>query len=94
MADEPMEREDTTAYNLTWFFTGALIGVAAGILLAPASGKETRQRLSATAARSREAVGDKSKDLIEAGREMFERGRQLVEDASDLFERGRKLVRG
>ncbi len=94
MSEELMERENTTASNLTWFVTGALIGVAAGILLAPASGQETRRRLSETASRGREAVEDKSKDLIEAGRDMFERGRQLVEDAADLFERGRKLVRG
>jgi gas vesicle protein len=94
MTEELIERENTTASNLAWFATGALIGVAAGILFAPASGRETRRRLSETASRSKEAVEDKSKDLLETGRDMFERGRKLVEDASDLFERGRKLVRG
>ena len=94
MAEESMERENTTAYNLAWFVTGALIGTAAGILFAPASGRETRQRISETAVRGKGAVEGTSKDLLEAGRDLFERGRQLVEDASDLFERGRKLVRG
>ena len=35
-----------------------------------------------------------SEDIVEAGREMFDRGRKLVEDAADLFDRGRKLVKG
>jgi hypothetical protein len=41
-----------------------------------------------------EAVTDKSKDVAEASRDMFERGRKVVEDAAELFERARKLVRG
>ena len=33
-------------------------------------------------------------NLMDASRDMFERGRKLVEDAAELFDRGRKLVRG
>jgi len=32
--------------------------------------------------------------IVEASKDMFDRGRQLVDDAADLFERGRKLVKG
>jgi hypothetical protein len=32
--------------------------------------------------------------MMEAGRDVFERGRRLVEDAADLFDRGRRLVKG
>jgi gas vesicle protein len=80
--------------NLAWFITGAAIGVAVAVLYAPRSGKETRKAICDTTCRGKEAVAGTSKDLADAGREMFERGRQLVEDAADLFDRGRKLVRG
>jgi gas vesicle protein len=80
--------------TLAWFLTGAIIGATAAILYAPKSGKETRQFITDKTQQSREAVVETSKDVVEASKEMFERGRKLVEDAADLFERGRKLVKG
>jgi len=80
--------------KLTWFLTGAAIGAVVALLYAPNSGKETRKMLSKTGRRSKEAIEDTSRDIAEAGRDMFERGRKLVDDAADLFDRGRKLVRG
>jgi len=38
------------------FFAGAMAGAAAALLAAPASGTETRRRLSGAVERSREAV--------------------------------------
>jgi hypothetical protein len=43
---------------------------------------------------SKDAVTESSNNIVEASKDMFERGRQLVDDAADLFERGRKLVKG
>ena len=80
--------------NLAWFFTGAVIGAAIAIMYAPKSGKDTRQAISGTAQKSKEAVSETSGNIMEAGRDMFERGRKLVEDAAELFDRGRKMVRG
>ncbi len=77
--------------RLAWFLTGAVIGVTIAMLYTPSSGRNTRQLITD---KSRDALGDTGKSLIEAGREMFDRGRQLVEDAAELFERGRKLVQG
>jgi gas vesicle protein len=92
---EDMERkEDSTASTLAWFITGAAIGVTVAVLYAPKSGKETRQYLSEKAQAGKEAVEGASQDIVDASRDMFDRGRKLVEDAADLFERGRKLVRG
>ncbi len=85
---------DESAGKLAWFLTGAVIGATIALLYAPRAGKDTRQCLSDASTRGREAVTETSKDIIDAGRDMFERGRKLVEDAADLFERGRKLVRG
>ena len=80
--------------NVVWFLTGAFIGTAVAILYAPKSGKETRQYLADKVQQSKDAVTESSTNIVEASKDMFERGRQLVDDAADLFERGRKLVKG
>ncbi len=90
--DNVNEEERTS--RLAWFLTGAIIGATAAVLYAPQRGKETRHYLTDKAQQSREAVSETTQDIIEAGRDMFERGRRLVEDAAELFERGRKLVKG
>jgi len=92
MADETQDNEGTSA--LAWFITGAVIGATVAVLYAPRSGRDTRRMLTERTQQSREAISGTSKDLIDAGKDMFERGRKLIDDASDLFERGRKLVRG
>ena len=97
MADqyrEEREKEEQTVSTLAWFLTGTAIGVAAAMLYAPKSGKETRRYLSERAQEGREAVESASQDIVDASKDMFERGRKLVEDAADLFDRGRKLVKG
>ncbi|HLK69902.1 MAG TPA: YtxH domain-containing protein [Bryobacteraceae bacterium] len=86
--------EQSGTNNLAWFLTGAIIGTTIAMLYAPKSGKDTRQFITDKTQQGREAITDTSKDIAEAGKEMFERGRQLVEDAAELFERGRKLVKG
>ncbi|HLH16696.1 MAG TPA: YtxH domain-containing protein [Bryobacteraceae bacterium] len=83
--------DDEGANRLGWFLTGAVIGVTIAMLYSPRSGKDTRQYLSD---QGREKFGDGAQGIIEASKEMFERGRQLVEDAAELFERGRRLVNG
>lgn len=90
--EEELQEERSSA--LAWFLTGAVIGATAAILYAPRSGKETRQYLSEKTRQGREAINETSRDIVDASRDMFDRGRQLVEDAADLFERGRKLVKG
>jgi gas vesicle protein len=80
--------------NVAWFLTGAFIGAAVAILYAPKSGKDTRQFLADKVQQSKDAVTESSNNIVEASKDMFERGRQLVDDAADLFERGRKLVKG
>jgi gas vesicle protein len=88
------DEQDQSVSRIAWFFTGAVIGATVAILYAPKSGKDTRQYISNRAQEGREAVESASGDIVDASREMFDRGRKLVEDAAELFERGRKLVRG
>jgi len=92
---QEVERTERDGINtLAWFLTGAVIGATVAILFAPKSGKDTRRYLSEKTHAGREAVMETSQDIVDASRDMFERGRKLVEDAADLFERGRRLVKG
>jgi gas vesicle protein len=93
-SDATDESQSESTSNLAWFLTGAIIGATAALLYAPKSGKDTRQYIADKTQQGKEAVETASGDVVEAGREMFDRGRKLVEDAADLFDRGRKLVKG
>jgi gas vesicle protein len=78
--------------KLVWFVAGASIGATLAILFAPQSGEETRGYIKDQARRGRELVGEKGRDAIETGRELFEKGRELADEAaSDMMDRGRKL---
>jgi gas vesicle protein len=93
-ADEMDELEDDSTSRLAWFLTGAVIGATVAILYAPKSGKDTRKYISDRAQEGKQAVTDTSKDIVDASKEMFERGRKLVDEASDLFDRARRMVKG
>jgi len=91
---EQTQENDEGSSALAWFITGAVLGATMAVLYTPRSGKDTRRLLTERTAQSRDALTGTGKDLMDAGKDMFERGRKLIDDASDLFERGRKLVRG
>jgi len=93
MSDE-IQAQDNNANRFAWFLTGAMLGAAVAMLYAPKTGKDTRRFLTDKTQQGREAVTETTKDIMEASRDMFDRGRQLVDDAAELFERGRKLVKG
>jgi gas vesicle protein len=80
--------------SLVWFLTGAAVGAAVALLYAPQSGKDTRRYLNKKARQGREVVGDVSREALDKGRDLFEKGRKMADDAADLFERGRRLVEG
>jgi gas vesicle protein len=91
MTDDSEGRGSNT---IAWFVAGAIIGAAVALVCAPRSGRDTRQFLSEKSQETRERVAEGTRDVIEVGGDMFERGRKLVEDAADLFDRGRRLMRG
>lgn len=100
MAEQPEDstiteqEQDERVSRLAWFLTGAVIGATVAILYAPKAGKETRKYLSGRAQAGKDAVTGTTNDIVESGREMFERGRRMVDDATALFDRARKMVRG
>jgi gas vesicle protein len=85
---------DDSGSGIGWFFVGAAVGVTLGMLLAPKSGRDTRQYIADRAGAGREAVTGMSRDVADRGKEYYEKGRGLATEASDLFERGRRIVRG
>jgi gas vesicle protein len=86
-----MPREDTST-NLIWFVSGAVIGAATALLLAPESGARTRRKIAKHAKSSGRVIADSGREVYERGRDLYERGRELAEDAAEMFERGRKLA--
>ena len=88
------DEQDNTGSRIAWFFTGALIGATVAVLLAPKSGSDTRQLIADKTTKGKEAASAAGDNIVEASRDLFEKGRKLVDDAADLFERGRKIVRG
>ena len=85
-----MERDYSS--NVIWFMSGAALGAAVALLLAPEKGERTRRNLIKQAERGRKTVVESGRDVYERGRELYERGREIAEDAAELFERGRKVA--
>jgi gas vesicle protein len=84
--------KDYDGSNLIWFLTGAAIGASIALLYAPQSGEETRQLIGEKARAGKDALADTSRDLVERGREFYERGRRMADEAAELMERGRRIV--
>ncbi|MGB9590066.1 MAG: YtxH domain-containing protein [candidate division WOR-3 bacterium] len=63
------DRGSSTGWALASFALGVIVGAAIGVLLAPASGEETRERLKETLDKAKE----KGKELVDRAREkLFE----------------------
>ena len=78
--------------KVVWFMAGIAIGATVALLYAPASGEDTRRQISRKAQKGRDALADSGSDILDRGRDMYERGRKLADEAADMFERGRKIV--
>ncbi|MGI8988873.1 MAG: YtxH domain-containing protein [Bryobacteraceae bacterium] len=86
--------QDEDSGRFSWFVAGAAIGAAFALLYAPKPGRETRDLLSRKRNEGRDALTSTSTNMIDRGKDLYERGRAIADDAAELFERGRKLVRG
>jgi gas vesicle protein len=93
----PARSTSNTGLTLMGFALGAAVGAGLALLLAPESGKKTRQRLASTAQRwsrgaghaideAREAVADlgtDAKSAIKAGQDAFQHDRATRESRSE-----------
>jgi len=75
--------KDSSGSVMIAFVVGALTGAAVALLLAPASGEETREYLGK---RAREGT-DKAREAMDQGREYYEHQRENLVTAVD---RGRE----
>jgi len=90
------ERSDAAAY-LGWFFLGAAIGAAAALLMAPRTGRETRDLLadkSNELAKKAQQIATEAQgragDWFDKSRELFEEQTQRLMSA---FEAGKQAMR-
>ena len=83
---------DNTTSNLVWFLTGAAAGAAIALLYAPQSGRQSRKFIRRKTEDSQEALAELGKDVLDRGREYYDKGRKIAEEAGELFERGRKKL--
>ena len=80
--------------KFVWFVAGAAIGASIALLYAPQSGEETRRVIRKKARQGGDALSDASRDLMDKGRDLYERGLRVADEAADMIERGRRLVEG
>lgn len=83
------ERENTGGAPVMMFLAGAVIGAGVALLLAPASGEETRRRLSNTAKRLREETRTRVGQARETLGHIKEDAMQAVESGRDAFSKSR-----
>jgi len=84
MYNEP--RDNGVAKITAGFVVGALVGAGVALLMAPSSGRETRQRLGDAANR----LGNVAKDGLHQARQAVG---GLKEDASAAIDAGKEAVR-
>ena len=78
-----MSRDDGSGTVIVAFVLGAITGAAVALLVAPASGEETRRLLAEKAREGREKAGE----VAHKGRELWDRQRETLTTA---FERGKE----
>lgn len=78
------------------FLTGTAIGAAVALLLAPRSGRETREIIAEYGTEVKDRAVDeirgRGEDTIERGRKMIERGKELISRGTEVANQGREYL--
>ena len=69
--------------RFSYFFLGLGLGVAAGLLLAPKAGAETRELIRTKADEGKDYLKRRSEELKETATEYVERGRSAISRQKD-----------
>ena len=57
-------------------------------------GTETRRWIGEKSGEGRQKLTESSREIVDRGRDLYDKGRKIVDEAADVFEKGRKLVQG
>ena len=83
------ENSSSGGDKVLFFLAGAGIGAVVALLLAPKSGRETRDLITRTATDSRDFIVNK----VSEGRQMVEdRGRRLGDDFNSFLDKSKEAV--
>lgn len=77
-----MSKENSSSNVVLGTLIGTAIGFAAGLLLAPASGKETRQLLGEKANEARDAINDAAEKTVASLKEVRESAEEALKKAT------------
>jgi gas vesicle protein len=81
-----------TGDRAAFFLLGAVIGAAAALLMAPASGAHTRKRLRRHGEEVADYLIDAGKELVDKCEDLYEHSEEVAEDAAhELSEKYRAL---
>ena len=84
-----MSDNNSAGDKILFFMAGAGIGAVLALLLAPKSGRETRELISRTATDSRDFITNK----VTEGRQMVEeKGRQIGDDFTSFLDKSKEAV--
>lgn len=71
----------TTGIWLCGFLAGSTLGLAAGVLTAPQSGKRTRRMIRRKAEETEDRIAEAADEAVDRGREMMGQGRRFVDES-------------
>lgn len=90
------DRNDAAGY-LGWFFLGGMIGAAAALLMAPKTGRETREILAERGNEVAKRAQEMATDAQGRAGEWFDKSRELFEEQTQrlmtAFEAGKDAMR-
>jgi gas vesicle protein len=90
------DRNDAAGY-LGWFFLGGMIGAAAALLMAPKTGRETREILTERGNEVAKRAQEMATDAQGRAGEWFDKSRELFEEQTQrlmtAFEAGKDAMR-
>ena len=62
------------------FLAGTALGMAAGVLSAPRSGKRTRRMIQRRAEEAEDRIAEAAEEAVDRGREIIDRGQRAVDE--------------